>query len=121
MVDALGNPLRFILTAGASADCHQAIPLMQGFDFDKALMDKAYDTDKILEYLSKNNAEAVIPPKSNRKNPRECDFFTYASRHKIECFFGYMKHYRRIFSRFDKKDEVFLSFICFAATLILLK
>jgi len=50
-VDALGNPLRFLLTGGQVADCTQAKALLDGFDYDFALMDKAYDSDAILEAI----------------------------------------------------------------------
>ncbi|RUM94672.1 MAG: hypothetical protein DSZ28_01995 [Thiothrix sp.] len=39
-------------------------------------------------------------------------------RHLIECFFGKIKHYRRVFSRFEKKAINFLGFLHFVATLI---
>lgn len=120
-MDALGNPIRFILTAGNVNDCTQAEPLLDGFDYAYALMDKAYDADRIVEKIENNKAEVVIPPKANRKQPRNCDFFIYKERYKIENFFGYMKHYRRIFSRFDKIARNFLAFVNFAATLIWLR
>jgi hypothetical protein len=49
---------------------------------------------------------AVIPSKSNRITPRQCDFFAYKERHLIECFFGKIKHYRRIFARYEKKLKI---------------
>ncbi|HXF90594.1 MAG TPA: IS5/IS1182 family transposase, partial [Candidatus Nitrosotenuis sp.] len=39
----------------------------------------------------------------------------------IECFFNKMKHYRRVFSRFDKSSGVFLGFLNFVGALIWLK
>ena len=39
----------------------------------------------------------------------------------VECFIGKMKHYRRIFSRFDKLDSRYLGFLQFAAVLIWLR
>lgn len=116
-MDALGNPLRFRLTAGQVADCTQAEALLDGFDYDYALMDKAYDSDAILHKIESDGAIAVIPPKSNRKIQRECDFSVYKERHKIENFFSFMKHYRRIFSRFDKYARNYMGFVHFVATL----
>ena len=58
---------------------------------------------------------AVIPPRSNRKQPRSYDDHLYRERHLVECFIGKMKHYRRIFSRFDKLDSRYLGFLQFAA------
>jgi transposase len=107
-----------MLTGGEVADCTQAITLLEGHSYQYALMDKAYDCDNILKHIRKNNAEPVIPPKKNRKNPQDCDFFIYQARHKVECFFGYIKHYRRIFSRFDKLARNYMGFVHFASTLI---
>ena len=120
-MDALGNPLRFLLTGGQVADCTQAKALLDGFDYDFALMDKAYDSDAILQTIEENGAIAVIPPKSNRIIQRDCDFSVYKERHKIENFFSFAKHYRRIFSRFDKCARHFLAFVHFVATLIWLR
>ncbi|MDR0773088.1 MAG: IS5/IS1182 family transposase, partial [Wolbachia pipientis] len=36
----------------------------------------------------------------------------------IECFFGKIKNFRRIFSRFDKTAEVFMGFLNFVGSLI---
>jgi transposase len=119
--DALGNPIRFILTAGGDADCNQALPLIDGLKYQYLLADKAYDADFIVNEVTKNASICVIPPKKNRIIKRECDFFIYKSRHKIENMFGFLKHYRRIFSRFDKLARNYMSFISLASTLIWLK
>lgn len=62
--------------------------------------------------------EAVIPPRSNRKVKRLYDRHVYKERHLIECFFGKIKHYRRIFSRFEKTACHFMGFVRFVAALI---
>lgn len=102
MVDALGNPLDFILTGGQAADVTQAYTLIEGVKATYALMDKAYDADKLIEQLREQNIIPVIPPKANRKEPREYDKHIYKERHLIECFIGKLKQFRRIFSRFEK-------------------
>ena len=45
---------------------------------------------------------AVIPPRSHRIALRTVDWFVYKERHLIECFFNKIKHYQRIFSRYEK-------------------
>ena len=54
LVDALGNRLNFILTGGHRADITQTYPLIEGVNATYALMDKAYDTDKLIEQLGTN-------------------------------------------------------------------
>jgi len=120
-VDALGNPLRLLLTGGQRADSTQAIALLQGFDFDAVLADRGYDTDKILDFIAQNGAEAIIPAKKNRLIQRDTDWHTYKVRHLVECFINKIKHYRRIFSRFEKFASRFMSFLSFASALIWLR
>ena len=121
LVDALGNPLDFILTGGQVADVTQAKALLEGRKANNAIMDKAYDADKLLNQIDSQGMTAVIPPKSNRISQRDYDRHLYKERHLVECFINKIKHYRRIFSRFDKTARNFMSFIRFAATLIWLR
>ena len=120
-VDAHGNPLRLFLTAGQRADSTQAIALLEGFDFDAVLADRGYDTNQILRFIEDNQAEAVIPAKKNRLLQRDTDWHIYKERHLVECFISKIKHYRRIFSRFDKYAAHFISFLSFASALIWLR
>lgn len=120
-VDALGNPLRLLLTGGQQGDATQAIPLLEGFDFAAVLADRGYDADKILEFIAKTQAEAVIPAKKNRLVQRETDWHTYKTRHLVECFINKIKQYRRIFSRFEKYASRYMAFLSFASALIWLR
>ncbi len=95
--------------------------VLEGFDFEALLADRGYDTDKILDFVTENGAEAVIPAKKNRLVQRDTDWHTYKSRHLVECFMNKIKHYRRIFSRFEKYASRYLSFLSFASALIWLR
>jgi transposase len=110
--------VRFILTGGQGSDYDQALPLIDGFPANAVLADKGYDSDEIVAKILASGALAVIPPRSNRKNPRNCDFALYAERHRIECFFSKLKHYRGIATRYCKRARNFLSLICIAATVL---
>jgi transposase len=120
-VDALGNPVRFILTGGQNSDYSQALPLINGFAAQAVLADKGYDSDEIVGQIATMGAQAVIPPRSNRKHPRDCDFALYAERHRIECFFSKLKHYRGIATRYCKRARNFASLIYLAAAIIWLR
>lgn len=65
-VDALGNPLRFILTPGQRADITQAEPLIMGFKPGAVIGDKGFDSDRFIACIEALEAEAVIPSKKNR-------------------------------------------------------
>ena len=72
----------------------------------------------MIERLQQQGKSWVIPPKRNRKNPREYDKELYKARHLIENFFAKLKQYRAIATRYDKLAEMFLSAIYMAATII---
>jgi transposase len=120
-VDALGKPLKFILTPGQKHDITQAKCLTEDVTHTTVLADKGYDSDDLVKKLEDNGCTVVIPPRSNRKNPREYDKDIYKERHLVECFFNKIKHFRRIFSRFDKAAQTFLSFLSFVGALIWLR
>ena len=85
------------------------------------LADRAYDSDAILDWISKQGAVAVIPPHPTRAGTRKTDWCLYKERAAIECLFGKMKHFRRVFSRFDKLARRYLAFVHLAAVCILLR
>ncbi|WP_341763544.1 IS5 family transposase [Candidatus Tisiphia endosymbiont of Beris chalybata] len=120
-VDALGNPLKFILTAGQRNDITQAENLTKDIHDITLIADKGYDSSAFVKSLENKGCKVVIPPKCNRKVQREYDKHIYKERHLIECFFSKIKHFRRIFSRFDKIPDTFLAFLNFAGTLIWLR
>ena len=86
LTDALGSPLRFILTGGQESDIGQAANLLAGIQAAALLADKGYDADALLNTLRENQMNAVIPPKANRTVQRSYDAHLYKERHLIECF-----------------------------------
>jgi len=121
LTDALGLPIRFILTPGQAADISQAIPLMAGIDTSALLADKGYDANRLLAWLKERRIQAVIPAKRNRIEQRPCDWHFYKERHVIECLFGKLKYYRRIATRYEKKASHFKGMLAFAAALLWLR
>jgi transposase len=66
-VDALGNPVRFILTAGQVADISQAEGLISGFSFENLLADKGYDSDRFRASIADAAApESARPAKTSK-------------------------------------------------------
>ena len=51
------------------------------------LADWAYDMDEIIKYISTNNANLIIYPKSNRKIKRKIDKHIHKERHLVESYF----------------------------------
>ena len=83
--------------------------------------DKAFGSLEIRDYITANGAVYAIPPKDNNPNPWECDWWQYKERHLVECFFGKLKHFRRVATRYDKLISRFKSFVYLACVMILLK
>lgn len=119
--DALGNAIRFVLTGGERNDITQSEALIENLFPDYVIADKAYDSDKFVLLLRKKGIKVVIPSKINRKIQRLIDTDLYKERHLIECCIGKLKHFRRVFSRFDKLAKNYLSFVQFASTIVWLR
>ena len=120
-VDALGNPLRLILTAGQRHDSPQAAHLIENYEPLALIADKGYDSDALIEAVTARGIVAVIPPKKNRLVQREYDQHLYRERYLIECFINKIKHYRRVFARFEKLSKNYLGFLSFVSALVWLR
>ena len=59
----------------------------------------------------------VVPPLSTLVHPWAYDREMHQRRNEIERLFRRLKGFRRIFSRFEKLDVLFLGFISFALIL----
>lgn len=107
----MGNCLHLVLTPGHWADCTQLPVLLAGLREPPGAVvaDKAYDTNAVLAAIATRNAEAVIPPKTSRNEPRSYDQNLYADRNKAERFFGRLKEARGFATRYDKTAVSFLA------------
>ena len=121
VTDALGNALRFRLTGGERNDITQAEALVEGFSAEYVIADKGYDSEAFVARLKGRASEAVIPSRATNKVQREIDTHLYKERHLIENQIGKLKHFRRVFSRFDKLAKNYLSFIYFASSVVWLR
>lgn len=102
-------------------DVTQASHLLAAIEPDAVLADKAYDADALLNYIQSKGAEAVIPPRVNRKVQRQFDRHQYRNRNVIERFFANLKQFRRVATRYDKLASRFESFVVLAASVLWLK
>ena len=77
-------------------------------------MDRAYEGDVTRQLALDLGYQPVVPPKQNRLDPWEYDRILYKRRNEVERLFRRLKGFRRIFTRFEKLDVMFLAFISFA-------
>jgi transposase len=77
-------------------------------------MDRAYEDSETRQLALDFGFIPVVPPKCNRLQPWQYDKALYRKRNEVERLFRRLKGFRRIFSRFDKLDTLFLGFLNFA-------
>lgn len=120
-VDGLGCPLRLRLTAGQRHDSTQGQDLLTGLAFEHVIADRSYAGQAFIDWIIATGANPVIPPHPTAKAQRDYDRWLYRERHLVECFINKIKHFRRIFSRFDKLAVRYLGFLQFVSVLIWLR
>lgn len=114
-VDALGNPITLHLSPGQDADVTHAEALLGDQEPEAVLADKGYDSDALAAKIEACGAEVVIPPRGNRKEPREYDRELYKERNKVERCVNLFKQFRRVATRYEKTARNFLGMVFLAA------
>ena len=118
LTDALGRPLKFIVTAGQVGDVTQAPALLEGQAGGAVLADKAYDSNALRALIAEIGAEAVIPSNRTRKITIPHDAVAYKQRNRIERCFNRLRHFRRFATRYERRTIHFVGFIYLAASMI---
>ena len=101
------------ITGAQLHDSKEMIALLEGHEENpKAVVaDKAYGSKDIRHRIADMGAQAVIPTKSNAKNPVPHDQKLYAMRNIVERFFCSMKDMRRLAMRYEKLRQNFLAMV----------
>ena len=110
--------ITFALSPGQAHDAPEGRKLLQRLGRMPRpiplLMDRAYEGDATRQLAVDLGYVPVVPPKQNRLTPWAYDRAMYKRRNEIERLFRRLKGFRRIFSRFEKHDVMFVAFINFA-------
>ncbi len=85
------------------------------------MADRGYAGADFIAYLHAQGCEAVIPPHQRAKVTREYDAWLYRECRLAECCINKLKHFRCIFSRFDKLDRSYPGFVQFVCALVWLR
>ena len=108
----------FSLSPGQAHDAPEGRQLLnrlgQQHDNPSLIMDRAYEGNETRQLALALGFIPVVPPSASRLDPWEYDREMYKRRNEIERLFRRLKGFRRIFSRFEKLDVIFLGFILFA-------
>jgi len=78
------------------------------------VMDKAYEGDETRDLARQLSYEPVVPPKENRRQSWEYDPEMYKRRNEVERLFRRLKAFRRVFTRFEKLDAMYMAVLTFA-------
>ncbi|WP_108651218.1 IS5 family transposase [Dongshaea marina] len=106
-VDSHGMPVKCFVTSGTTADCSQALALIDSVDAEYLLADRGYDTNALVSQAEFLGMKVVIPSRRNRKVLREHDKGLYRVRHLVENAFLHLKRWRGIATRYAKNTASF--------------
>lgn len=131
-------PVAIMIGRGNEHESRKLIPLMNGIRV-KALnqrgrprkiparvhADKNYDTFLVRLYLQRRHVHANIPRRSKKKRVGRPTIFDKKAlkkiRYTVERFFSWIKSFRRIDTRYDRRAEAFMGFVRLGCILILMK
>lgn len=118
LADALGRPLRFVITPVRRMTSPQPPVLLDGQEGRAVIADKANDSNSLRGRIAGMGALAVIPSSRSRKVPIHHDTALYRHRNRIERCFNRFKHFRRFATRYDRRTIHFTGFVLLPATMI---
>jgi len=96
-----------------------AIPLLKDVATPRRLLaDKAYDADKLRDWLRQRRIKAVIPSSAARRTPYPLDRTAYRRRNVIERMFGKLKNWRRIATRYDRLARNYLAALALVSIVV---
>ena len=109
--------ITFALSPGNAHDAPEGRELLRdlgSFPGMPVIMDRAYEGNETRQLVLELEWFPWSRPSPIALIPGSYDRALYKKRNEIERLFRRLKGYRRIFSRFEKLDCVFLAFLCFA-------
>jgi transposase len=77
------------------------------------LMDRAYEDNETRTLSINQGFRPVVPPKKSRLEPWDYDKELYKRRNEVERLFRRIKRFRRVFTRYEKLDVMYLAFFTF--------
>lgn len=110
--------MKFSLSPGQAHDAPQGRALLKQLGpTERAvhlLMDRAYEGSQTRALAAALGFIPVVPPSRKRLEPWEYDKELYRRRNEVERLFRRLKGFRRVFTRYDKLDVMFIGVITFA-------
>jgi transposase len=112
-------PLIYSLSPGNAGDAPEGRRLLMTLGGAPSepchlIMDRAYEGNQTRQLSWNLGFTPVVPPNPNRLEPWEYDKELYKKRNEVERLFRRLKGYRRVCTRYDKLDIMYLGFLTFA-------
>ena len=112
--------MRLLISPGQASDMGAVPELLAGLPTPaNVIADRGYDSNAVLDLINRSGAQASIPSCSRRIVRRSVDPAIYRQRNQVERFF--LKHFRRVATRFDKLAMNFLAAVLLASTRLWLR
>jgi transposase len=127
IADRRGLPLAIAVAAGNRHDVVLTDRTLDAAFVDqlppRLIGDKAWDSNKHVRALAEErNIELIAPVKSNSKRKQDGrSLRRYKRRWKVERLFAWLKRFRRIGTRWERKSSNYLGFLHLACAVILLR
>ena len=110
--------MTFSLSPGQAHDAPEGRKLLRRLGRQRAspalVMDRDYEGEETRQLALDLGFTPVVPPLKTRRDPWVYDRQIYKRCNETERLFRRLKGFRRIFSRFEKLDALFLGFVQFA-------
>lgn len=117
MVDALGNPVRLVLSPGQTHEMKVAPDILGDVVDAYVVADSAYSSAALIAELEGRGCAVVIGNNPTHRH-RKIDTDLYRERFLVENFFQRIKRWRRIAMRFEKLARNYLAFLHLASVLV---
>ena len=117
LVDLRGRPLKVIITPGNYHDIKPAPELVRGLSDTIIVADKGYDSKRFRSAISEMGSTSCIPVKRRSLSKPSMNKSYYGKRHRVENFFGRIKRYRRLATRYEKTKSSFEGMLLLACVL----
>jgi transposase len=86
---------------------------------DAVAGDKGYSHPSLRRYLRRRGIRAVIPSKSNQPQQHRFDKAAYRERNRVERTINRLKGWRRVATRYEKREVNYLAMVTIAAIVLL--
>ena len=133
LADSAGLPLAVSIADGSRHDVSLVEQTLDAAFVEelpaKLIADKAFDSAKLADRLTERDVELIAPKRKGSSMRRASmkrkqdgrALRRYKKRWKVERLFAWLKQFRRISTRWDRKAENFLGFLHLGCMVILLR